>query len=168
LVRLPKPGGDAGNWGDVLNEFLAVSHDQKGALTTAAVVDAGAVIKNELVFNVHDFGAKGDGITDNAPAFQAAINACAQVNGGTVFIPPASQPYVIGRSLEISQPMAIAGCNWESTVLRLKPGVDDFMFTFTQTAHNVMFGAIFRNLKLELDAPNQAAGGGISAISALH
>jgi len=168
LARLPKPGGDAGNWGDVLNDFLAVSHDANGSVTTAAIVKAGAMVKGELVFNVRDYGAVGDGATDDAEAFQAAIVACAQVNGGTVYVPPASHPYIIGRSLELPKPMAIVGCNWESTVLRLKPGVNGFMFTFAQADNKVMFGMIFRNLKLELDAPSQTAGGGILAISALH
>jgi hypothetical protein len=41
------------------------------------------------VFNVKDgaFGAKGDGVTNDSPAIQAAINA-ASVSGGVVFFPP--------------------------------------------------------------------------------
>ena len=43
--RLPVPGGDTGNWGTVLNDFLAVVHDTAGALkagsvTTTSLVDA--------------------------------------------------------------------------------------------------------------------------------
>jgi polygalacturonase len=37
------------------------------------------------VFNILDFGAKGDGVTKNTLAIQKAINACTK--GGTVFIP---------------------------------------------------------------------------------
>jgi hypothetical protein len=148
------------------------SNSTKGLVQLAGdlggTADTPTVRNVARVFNVQDYGAIGDGITDNAGAFQSAINACAQVNGGTVFVPPASQPYVIGQSLEIPQPMAIIGYNWKSTVLRLEASVNDFMFTFAQTTNEVMFGMIFRNLKLELDAPSQTAGGGIAAISALH
>jgi len=35
--------------------------------------------------NIQDYGAKGDGTTDNTKAIQSALNAC--VNGGTVIIP---------------------------------------------------------------------------------
>jgi pectate lyase-like protein len=41
-ARLPTPGGDDGSWGDVLNEFLNVSHDSGGALKTSAVSSASA------------------------------------------------------------------------------------------------------------------------------
>jgi hypothetical protein len=45
--------------------------------------------------SVLDFGARGDGYTDDAAAFQAAINAVAG-NGGIVFVPRPNVGYVIG------------------------------------------------------------------------
>jgi hypothetical protein len=35
MARLPQPGGDAGTWGTLLNEFLAVEHDNDGTLKAA-------------------------------------------------------------------------------------------------------------------------------------
>jgi len=32
VARLPQPGGDAGNWGEILNEFLEVEHNGDGSL----------------------------------------------------------------------------------------------------------------------------------------
>lgn len=32
MARLPTPGGDDGTWGDILNEFLEVSHNDDGTL----------------------------------------------------------------------------------------------------------------------------------------
>lgn len=42
MSRLPQPGGDSNTWGDILNDFLAVSIDTSGNLKPAAVASAGA------------------------------------------------------------------------------------------------------------------------------
>lgn len=40
MVRLPQPGGDGGQWGDLLNDFLVVSHDAAGNLKAGIVTEA--------------------------------------------------------------------------------------------------------------------------------
>lgn len=41
------------------------------------------------VYNVRDFGAVGDGATDDRPAIQAALDYARTTGGGTVYLPPA-------------------------------------------------------------------------------
>jgi hypothetical protein len=41
MTRLPTPGGDDGNWGDILNSFLEVAHNPDGSLQPSAVTAAG-------------------------------------------------------------------------------------------------------------------------------
>jgi len=52
MARLPTPGSDNGNWGDILNQFLLVSHNSDGTLkSTAAVAPDGSVaMTNALIF----------------------------------------------------------------------------------------------------------------------
>ena len=55
---------------------------------------------------VTDFGAKGDGTTEDAPAFQAAINAAA-IQGGTVHIPVGN--YKISQTLLVPAGVQLQG-----------------------------------------------------------
>ena len=41
------------------------------------------------IYNIRDFGAKGDGATLDTAAVQAAIDACHRDRGGTVIVPAA-------------------------------------------------------------------------------
>lgn len=44
MSRLPVPGGDDGTWGNVLNDFLAVAHDNDGSLKGATDTTKGGVV----------------------------------------------------------------------------------------------------------------------------
>lgn len=97
--RLPTVGGDSGNWGTVLNNFLGAAHNADGTL------------KN-LFINVKDYGAKGDGTTDDTAAIQAAINAAGTPGRGTVFLPAGTYRTTSKLSLPISN-VGIVGAGRE-------------------------------------------------------
>lgn len=52
------------------------------------------------VFNVREFGAAGDGTTDDTTAIQAALTKASE-NGGTVLFPGTGSPYLVTDTLEI-------------------------------------------------------------------
>jgi hypothetical protein len=105
-VRLPADGGDNGAWGGLLNAFLSVEHDATGHNTFTAP-GTGAVSRTvdnkfgERV-SVKDFGAVGDGVTDDSAAIQAAINATDPNRGGAIFFPQGK--YYIATGLTITNP----------------------------------------------------------------
>ena len=51
MARLPIPGGDNSTWGQVLNDFLDVSHASDGTLKSSAVTNAGAASDSAVVHN---------------------------------------------------------------------------------------------------------------------
>jgi hypothetical protein len=59
------------------------------ALCVAALAAAGwrAAARDANTFDLRDFGAVGDGTTDDAPAVQAALDALAAAGGGTLHVP---------------------------------------------------------------------------------
>ncbi len=81
------------------------------------------------LYNICDFGAVGDGHTNNAPAIQTAIHACATAGGGTVLV-PAGQVYCTGTltlesrvELHIERGAVLQGSrHWEDYTHRLAVG----------------------------------------------
>jgi len=51
MARLPIPGGDDSAWGQILNDFLDVSHASDGTLKNSAVTGAGAASDSAVVHN---------------------------------------------------------------------------------------------------------------------
>ncbi len=73
--------------------LLEISAREAFAQSSAGAVAQTVQVKGYGSVNVKDFGAVGDGVTDDAPAVQKAINA---VSSGTVFFPMGS--YLVGRA----------------------------------------------------------------------
>lgn len=70
-----------------------------------AMTDSGAVHKGDLTLNVKDYGAKGDGATDDTAAIQSAITDCGA--GQTVFFPVGT--YMISSPLYIYRNQTLEG-----------------------------------------------------------
>lgn len=51
------------------------------------------------VINVRDFGATGDGVTDDTAAFQLALDTAKEAGLGEIIIPPPVQSYIISDTL---------------------------------------------------------------------
>ena len=67
-----------------------------GARRQAVLVLAAALaLAAQGAFNVRDFGAKGDGVTDDTAAFQAAIDAVAAQGAGKIIVPYSPKGYRI-------------------------------------------------------------------------
>jgi hypothetical protein len=63
------------------------------------------------VYNARDYGARGDGQTDDTAAFQAALDAAGKAGGGAVLAPRGS--YFFGGHLNVPNAVTLTGI-WES------------------------------------------------------
>lgn len=69
------------------------------------------------VYNVKVYGAKGDGLTDDSAAIQAAVVA-AEVAGGIVYFPAGT--YIIGTTILVGVGIRLVGAGWSVSMLKAK------------------------------------------------
>ncbi|MCK4293516.1 MAG: right-handed parallel beta-helix repeat-containing protein [Planctomycetes bacterium] len=80
---------------EILNEFAEDAKKQRAKIVegfervTKQEYDdvISGLNASKHLFNVRDYGAEADGITNDAPAINKAIDACNAAGGGTVFVP---------------------------------------------------------------------------------
>jgi hypothetical protein len=236
MARLPQPGGDSGNWGDILNAFLQVEHNGDGSLKTGGSLavkandddvvhasgdetiagvktfssspivptpslatdaatkqyvddnsgapDATSLIKGKVqlagelggvnstatspilrniarVFNVKDYGATGDGTTDDTLAIQAAITASTQ--GSTTFFPPGT--YIVSSTISLRKSRSYVGAHREMVTIRQANGAnldavlasETWLSVSSTTSDNPIF---ISHLGINGNKANQTSGAG--------
>lgn len=104
--------------------------------------------------NVKDFGAVGDGVTNDTAAIQRAINSV-PVAGGGVFLPPGT--YAISSALKLRANLTICGCGIGSKLVPLVTGINilEFLTSSSLVAVNVDISS------LEINSRGLASTSGI-------
>ncbi len=96
------------------------------------------------IFNVKDYGAKGDGVADDVTAINAALAAASVVGGAGVLLPPGV--YRFTSTIAIPAKVRLFGLGPELSVLRR--GFNGTMITITGVSH-----ASVTDLSLDGNAP---------------
>lgn len=117
--------------------FLQVLCLSAAVSLASAATDPGAT----PLFSVRDFGAKGDGKTDDTAAFQQALDAAAKAGGGTVHAPRGN--YFFAGHLNVPGAVTLQGI-WTSVPAHNgvrdaglpKPTDDGTTFLVTESADN--------------------------------
>lgn len=76
----------------------------------------------DILRNVRQYGSAGDGIANDAPAFQAAIDMQFSKGGGTVLVP--SEVYLISSPITLRSNVSVIGLGWPE--LRFGSGIRMF------------------------------------------
>lgn len=116
MARLPQPGGDSGNWGDILNEYLSQSHKADGTLRDDSVGSAqlqdNSVTSSAIVDNAITANALAPSSVTNASIANGSISKSqlgqslqveldeklTQTSAATTFAPIATQSTSLLRS----------------------------------------------------------------------
>lgn len=117
------------------------------------------------VFNVKGYGAKGDGVTDDTAAIQAAITALqASGNRGCIYF-PGNTTYLVSSPITIYSDIDYVGDGVGATRIKLKASsncdvfrTDQFSTYTTGTSQNGPVRWSIRNLRVDGNGANQASG----------
>ena len=128
---------------------IAATVTAGSALPGAAAFAAGPTDKQPKdlgarIYNIRDFGAKGDGVTLDTAAVQAAIDACNRDHGGTVLVPAGR--FVIGTvelKSNITLHIAAQGVLLGSADGRQYHAVDDIPLSGDSTLADGNVGLLF-------------------------
>ncbi|MHB0998131.1 MAG: glycosyl hydrolase family 28-related protein [Armatimonadota bacterium] len=111
------------------------------AVITGTVFAADVPNASQVEINVRDFGAKGDGQTDDTSAFQTALDECALKGGGVVSVPAGH--YLIKTHLRIPSFVTLEGTwrspattSWAQGIMPENPKIDGSVLLAVEGAGN--------------------------------
>jgi hypothetical protein len=94
-------------------------------------------VQAQLICNVKDYGAKGDGVTEDTTAIQAAIDDCSGQGGGTVLFPRPGT--YISNVIHIKDNVTLKfdGVNMDDVILKGKDDTTSSRFILAENVSNV-------------------------------
>lgn len=122
-----------------------------GALTSGYTVED----KLSQTVSVKDFGAVGDGVTDDAAAINAAIAAVESGGGGVVQFHAGT--FLVGATLALPDDVFLQGANQKATTIKLANSAN--VNIIQKKAGAVGLGAGLRDLTIDGNDANNTSGG---------
>jgi parallel beta-helix repeat protein len=117
-------------------------------------------VGNGNEYNARDFGATGDGQTDDTLAIQSAINTASAAGGGIVYVPAGT--YIVTASIELFSHTGLRGDGMGATVLKVKDevGVDviGVVRTHLARADQPLTNVIVSDLTMDGNRANNSTG----------
>lgn len=125
----------------IINTFSGFTQAGIGAVARTALS------KLQESISVKDFGAKGDGVTDDTAAIQAAINYRQLNGGGSIYFPTAT--YLIAGTLIITgNNIRFNGTARRASILKFANGASDCITVQGSSVASPIYGFQMDNLEL--------------------
>ena len=119
----------------------------------------GILFNRADLVSVKEFGAKGDGATDDTLAIQNAINSLTNVNGGILFFPKGT--YLISSPLKFDHRGIIFRGTGRGSILKASTSLNGGIFESIEserTVNSYLENVIFENLHFDLNSNDNAFG----------
>lgn len=120
------------------------------------------------VYSVTDYGAKGNGVTDDTAAIQSALDAAEAAGGGTVVL--SAGTYIVSSSgtasdgaLRVGSNVTLAGAGMGDTTIKLRDGSSGDVTGIVRThSGDVTHDVVIRDLTIDGNSAN--TGGSVDGI----
>jgi len=149
-----------------LGDALVGFRQSNSSGNLAGSVGSTVHVKFQQYVSIKDFGAVGDGSTDDTAAIQAAITACA---GGALYVPPCSTYYKVTSQITGVNNITIIGSGLAGTIRNTTSGtVSDFnILQFTDCTGFVIQNLALRGANKAITSPAQdgSEGTGIAVLN---
>lgn len=121
--------------------------------------DYNVLVYNENVptYNVKDYGAKGDGVTDDTNAIKAVLNTLVGGVGGIVYFPFGT--YIVSETIMVGGNVTICGDGVFNTILKLADNSN--CDVISNDENTVMYYVSIHDIGIDGNAKNNSSGSGI-------
>lgn len=146
-------------------EFLsdgATAWNLIGGNKTLASLDGRFVKRGDLAISARDYGATGDGSTDDTAALQNAVNAAATL-GAALFLPPGTYMVAPDATYKVCLrlPAGLTGLYGDGATIKVKAGVGNYFAVLANTSSqgggfgpNNVNGLVVRDLVIDQNTTN--------------
>lgn len=120
MPRLPQPGGDAGNWGQILNDYLSVEHNTDGSLKNTARLSDVDEINTRLGTSLEQDGSLKSGIVGQDQIASGSVSPAKLTNAGQ-----ANGPLLLDSNAlvqDVNMPSRLTSTNLNRSFGRSIPG----------------------------------------------
>jgi hypothetical protein len=163
-----------------MSEFTQFPIKRKAASEVAselrAAIGAAPATSQVPMFNVRDFGAEGDGVTDDRAAIQAALIAARDAGGGTVYLPKGT--YVVATrspsevstykgSVRVYSGTTLMGEGPLRSIIKVgdnAPGNFPVLFAHSNSSEDITSDIVFRDFSIDGNRSRETSGGEDEAI----
>ena len=124
-----------------LQQLTAATTVTTGAGTAARTLSA----RFGEVLNVKDYGAFGDGVTNDRFAISAALTAASTGNIKTVYFPPSANPYMCGPNVTVPSGVTLLAYPGTATIMSTSTnGSTPLLLSMEAAQHDIMiYGLTF-------------------------